>query len=26
MFPAGTDPRKLPGAFDLRERKKHTKR
>ena len=26
MFPAGTDPRKLPGAFDLRERKKHVKR
>jgi acyl-CoA synthetase (AMP-forming)/AMP-acid ligase II len=26
MFPAGTDPRKLPGAFDLREKKKHTKR
>ncbi len=26
MFPAGSDPRKLPGAFDLREKKKHTKR
>lgn len=26
MFPAGVDPRKLPGAFDLREKKKHTKR
>ena len=26
MFPAGTDPRTLPGAFDLREKKKHQKR
>jgi crotonobetaine/carnitine-CoA ligase len=26
MFPAGTDPRKLPGAFDLRDKKKHQKR
>lgn len=26
MFPAGTDPRKLPGAFDLREKKKHQRR
>jgi crotonobetaine/carnitine-CoA ligase len=26
MFPAGTDPRKLPGAFDLRGKKKHQKR
>jgi crotonobetaine/carnitine-CoA ligase len=26
MFPAGTDPRKLPGAFDLRDKKKHRKR
>ncbi len=25
LFPAGTDPRKLPGAFDLRARKKHKK-
>ncbi|HEY7608119.1 MAG TPA: AMP-binding protein [Alphaproteobacteria bacterium] len=23
LFPAGTDPRSLPGAFDLREKKKH---
>jgi crotonobetaine/carnitine-CoA ligase len=26
MFPAGVDPRKLPGAFDLREKKRHVKR
>ncbi|MCW5774687.1 MAG: AMP-binding protein [Rhodospirillaceae bacterium] len=26
LFPPGTDPRKLQGAFDLRERKKHQKR
>jgi crotonobetaine/carnitine-CoA ligase len=26
LFPAGTDPRKLPGAFDLREKKKHQRR
>jgi crotonobetaine/carnitine-CoA ligase len=26
LFPAGTDPRKLAGAFDLREKKKHKKR
>jgi crotonobetaine/carnitine-CoA ligase len=26
MFPAGTDPRQLPGAFDLREKKKHQRR
>jgi crotonobetaine/carnitine-CoA ligase len=26
LFPAGTDPRALPGAFDLREKKKHQRR
>jgi len=26
LFPPGTDPTKLPGAFDLREKKKHQKR
>jgi len=26
LFPAGTDPRTLPGAFDLREKKKHQRR
>jgi acyl-CoA synthetase (AMP-forming)/AMP-acid ligase II len=26
LFPAGTDPRKAPGAFDLREKKKHRPR
>jgi crotonobetaine/carnitine-CoA ligase len=26
LWPAGTDPRHLPGIFDLRERKKHQKR
>ena len=26
LFSAGTDPRKLSGAFDLRERKKHQRR
>ena len=26
LFPPGTDPRELPGAFDLREKKKHQRR
>jgi len=26
LFPSGTDPTKLPGAFDLRDKKKHQKR